>query len=296
MNKDKREIIIQNALRLFGEKGVALTTVDEIAKESGMTKPSLYKYFDSKETLLLESLSNLSEALDREVNKLYRNLELSPSELIVELIATYLKVVLNHNFHTLMFNMLTSLKNSGDEKIRQAWTDLEEKFYLWLEDSITERYGEEIGNHAMDIIFIAGSILLEYFRFIGPDIPDQQCRSLAVYVGQVIHILVKGFNTPEMQNISLFSAHSLEGNCQVKHAIWEARRLHGVFEELERLIRTDQLLTVTEKASYGEALKKIREESFESPQSNVVLEALVLYLEQAEPLREACAELRALMK
>lgn len=298
MNKDKREIIIQNALRLFGEKGVTLTTVDEIAKESGMTKPSLYKYFDSKETLLLESLSNLSEALDREVNKLYRNLELSPGERIVELIATYLRVVLNHNFHTLMFNMLPALKNSRDEKIRKAWTELEEKFYLWLEDCIADKYGEDIGKHAMDIIFIAGSILLEYFRLIGSDIPDQQCRNLAMYVGRIIHVLVEGFNTPEMQHVSLFDPSSLEkkGSCQVKNAIWEARRLHEVFEELEFNIRKNELLTDTEKANYGEALKKIREESFESSQNNVVLEALVLYLEKVESLRGPCAELRSLFK
>lgn len=297
MNKDKKEVILQNALRLFGEKGFALTTVDEIAKESGMTKPSLYKYFDSKETLLLESISNLSKSLDREVTKLYRNLELTPSERLVELMATYLKVVLNHNFQTLMFNMPT-LKNSGDEKIRKAWTDLEEQFYLWFEDCITDAYGKDIENHAMDIIFIAGSILLEYFRLIGSDLPDQQCRSLAIYVGHIIHILVEGFNTPEMRNVSLFDSSPLKkrGNCQVKNAIWEIRRLHEVFEELDSRISNNQILTDPEKASYSEALKKIREESFESSQNNVVLDALVLYLEQVESLREACTELRALMK
>lgn len=297
MNKDKKEIILQNALRLFGEKGVALTTVDEIAKESGMTKPSLYKYFDSKETLLLESISNLSESLDREVSKLYRNLELSPGERIVELMATYLKVVLNHNFQSLMFNMPT-LKNSGDEKIRKAWTDLEEKFYLWFEDCMTDKYGKNIEKHAMDIIFIAGSILLEYFRLIGSDLPDRQCRGLAVYVGQIIHVLVEGFNAPEMHNVTLFDS-CLVGrirNSNDKTAIRKARRLHEVFEDLEFTIRKSEQLTDVEKANYSEALKKIREESLESFQNNVVLEALLMYLEKAEPLREACTELRELLK
>ncbi|MMZ66194.1 Biofilm operon icaADBC HTH-type negative transcriptional regulator IcaR [compost metagenome] len=52
MIKDKPGIILENALRLFGEKGYESTTVDEIAKESGLSKPSFYKYFDSKENLL----------------------------------------------------------------------------------------------------------------------------------------------------------------------------------------------------------------------------------------------------
>ncbi|AZK45897.1 TetR/AcrR family transcriptional regulator [Paenibacillus lentus] len=297
MNKDKKEIILQNALRLFGEKGVALTTVDEIAKKSGMTKPTFYKYYDSKETLLLESISNLSESLDREVSKLYRNLELSPGERIIELMTTYLKVVLNHNFQILMFNMPT-LKNSGDEKIRKAWTNLEEKFYLWFEDCITDAYGKEIEKHAMDIIFIAGSILLEYFQLIGSDLPDQQCRSLAVYVGRIIHVLVEGFKTPNMHNVSLFDSCLVGGirKSNDKTAIRKARRLHEVFEELEFTIRKDEQLTDAEKANYSEALKKIREESLESSHINVVMEALMLYLEKSEPLRDACTELRELLK
>jgi len=48
----KREIL-RAAMKLFSERGLAATTIRDIAKESGYTNPALYKHFVSKEQLAL---------------------------------------------------------------------------------------------------------------------------------------------------------------------------------------------------------------------------------------------------
>jgi AcrR family transcriptional regulator len=48
----KREIL-RAAIKLFGQHGLAATTIRDIAKESGYTNPALYKHFVSKEALAL---------------------------------------------------------------------------------------------------------------------------------------------------------------------------------------------------------------------------------------------------
>ena len=48
----KREIL-RAALRLFSERGLAATTIRDIAAESGYTNPALYKHFAGKEELAL---------------------------------------------------------------------------------------------------------------------------------------------------------------------------------------------------------------------------------------------------
>jgi TetR/AcrR family transcriptional regulator, repressor of fatR-cypB operon len=48
----KREIL-RAAVKLFGERGLAATTIRDIAKESGYTNPALYKHFESKDALAL---------------------------------------------------------------------------------------------------------------------------------------------------------------------------------------------------------------------------------------------------
>src|SRR5678816_688962 len=48
----KREIM-SAALKLFSERGLAATSIRDIADESGYTNPALYKHFESKDELAL---------------------------------------------------------------------------------------------------------------------------------------------------------------------------------------------------------------------------------------------------
>ena len=48
----KREIL-RAALKLFSERGLAATTIRDIANESGYTNPALYKHFAGKDELAL---------------------------------------------------------------------------------------------------------------------------------------------------------------------------------------------------------------------------------------------------
>lgn len=63
---DIRERLLQAALRLFTQKGYAMTTVREIVAEAGVTKPVLYYYFENKEgvyRVLMQRLLTSMESL-----------------------------------------------------------------------------------------------------------------------------------------------------------------------------------------------------------------------------------------
>lgn len=49
--KNRRNDIIQAALRLFARKGIRATTIRDIAHETGLTEGALYRHFSSKEEL-----------------------------------------------------------------------------------------------------------------------------------------------------------------------------------------------------------------------------------------------------
>lgn len=73
----KRELIISAAKNLFYEKGVKDTSVDQIAKESGFTKKTVYNYFKSKDEIYYEVVKTafqklhtyLSDTLDMQSNR-----------------------------------------------------------------------------------------------------------------------------------------------------------------------------------------------------------------------------------
>src|ERR671930_505015 len=53
---ERRALIVEAAGRLFGERGYDATRLDEIAAAAGVTKPILYRHFDSKRDLYLSLL------------------------------------------------------------------------------------------------------------------------------------------------------------------------------------------------------------------------------------------------
>jgi AcrR family transcriptional regulator len=69
----RRELITDAAGRLFGERGYDGARLDEIAAAAGVTKPVLYRHFDSKRDLYLallarhrDDLPSFVEAIPRE--------------------------------------------------------------------------------------------------------------------------------------------------------------------------------------------------------------------------------------
>jgi len=48
---DREEQILEVACRIFGEKGYAGTSVADVARAAGISKPLIYAYFDSKDGL-----------------------------------------------------------------------------------------------------------------------------------------------------------------------------------------------------------------------------------------------------
>ncbi len=65
---ERREAILAGATRVFAEKGVSLATMEDIARESELSKGALYLYFKSKDELFLaigqDALRELSERFE----------------------------------------------------------------------------------------------------------------------------------------------------------------------------------------------------------------------------------------
>jgi AcrR family transcriptional regulator len=60
---ERRELVLDGAGRLFGERGYEGTRLDQIAAAAGVTKPIVYRHFDSKRDLYLALLDRHREDL-----------------------------------------------------------------------------------------------------------------------------------------------------------------------------------------------------------------------------------------
>ena len=101
---DKREHILIEAEKLFGDKGFDGTSVRDIAHNAGVNLAMISYYFGSKEKLL-ESLivfrAEYSYGILEELNK---DQSLSPWDKIDRLIDFYVEKVINNlRFHNIMY-------------------------------------------------------------------------------------------------------------------------------------------------------------------------------------------------
>lgn len=67
---NKNKVILQ-ALRCFIERGIDATTVAEIAEKAGLTERSVYRYFESKSDLVLETALLFWDETVKQANALY---------------------------------------------------------------------------------------------------------------------------------------------------------------------------------------------------------------------------------
>lgn len=60
---ERRGLIEQAAESLFAEQGYTATTIDDIVARAGVTKPMLYRYFESKQALVMTLLEHHRDEL-----------------------------------------------------------------------------------------------------------------------------------------------------------------------------------------------------------------------------------------
>jgi AcrR family transcriptional regulator len=60
---ERREQLLLAGRKIFAERGFQATTMDDIAKEAGFTKPVLYQYFESKADLYRQIVAETAQQL-----------------------------------------------------------------------------------------------------------------------------------------------------------------------------------------------------------------------------------------
>jgi AcrR family transcriptional regulator len=78
--------IIDAALAVFGESGFARAKLDDVARHAGVSKGTLYLYFDSKESLFREMVRARIVATLAEGEEFVRGYEGSARDLLIELV------------------------------------------------------------------------------------------------------------------------------------------------------------------------------------------------------------------
>lgn len=134
LRKRKQEAL-DVALRLLMERGYANLNMDELAEEVGISKPTLYQYFNSKDELVSQAVVRMFEKMEEQISGLS---ETSPVEQLEHILRSMLKARSEQRFfmapadiemmrsivqqHPYMKKHMQATRNKLDEIVRNAQT------------------------------------------------------------------------------------------------------------------------------------------------------------------------------
>jgi AcrR family transcriptional regulator len=70
--EDARDLLLRAAERCVERHGFHKTTIDDVAREAGVSRPSVYRYFEDRDDLLLAVMAERSGALIQRAHKFIR--------------------------------------------------------------------------------------------------------------------------------------------------------------------------------------------------------------------------------
>lgn len=92
---DKRERILEAALKVFAERGFYNAKVSQVAREAGVADGTIYLYFDNKDNLLIELFEDRMDYIIRRLNEELEREERSPLEQLRRLIRLHIDLALH---------------------------------------------------------------------------------------------------------------------------------------------------------------------------------------------------------
>ena len=137
----KKQLMVDAAVKIFHEKGYHAATLDDVARELGVTKAALYHYVSSKQNLLSVVYIQALESFFAEAYKIAAS-DLAPPEKMRVLIRHHLKhvVIDNLSLFAVFFSEENQLPEPDFQTIRKEKQKYTRVFEEIIEAGIKENY------------------------------------------------------------------------------------------------------------------------------------------------------------
>jgi TetR/AcrR family fatty acid metabolism transcriptional regulator len=185
-SKDKRERIIDAAIKLFARLGYHQTKLDEVAKQAEIAKGTLYLYFKSKEDLFIKCLLDGYEKSRQRAAQIIASRK-SIKERLLELLELQ-EEIFRHNgplIQQFIQSGVTIASSEGaPKKILEMMKDKVELFAEFFREGIENgEFSDRLTPVQMSLIFHQiFDLNLKFQMFHAPTVSPQKCCEMLSYM------------------------------------------------------------------------------------------------------------------
>lgn len=291
MDNQKNQIL-QTAMKFFSDKGYYSTSMQYIAKECGISKGSLYKFFPSKEDLFIEVFEHYQNMMFEKATNTDLDKNLTNKERLEQQITIQMEDSIEKK--DLIMLRLKEMPYQESEKIQSLSLRTKVKMFNLQKEFLLTAYEDKIKTHIWDAVIIFQGILKEYLFLIVNENKTIYIPKLSKSIVNRMDAIVDSFQSEEpvltQSMMTEYNKLKMESSPKTKEEI-----LSEVFSELSKEIhdmkRSDDFKK--EVLSTQNLLEK--ELSSKEPRG-FLIHALLSYLEKVSELRGYAHHIEKLIK
>jgi AcrR family transcriptional regulator len=184
---DKKDRILEYALKKFTGSGYSSTTMEEIARGCGFGKATIYKYFDSKQTLLMESIVFFSGHMKLYIDAVLADDAIPPAEKLGEFIKPLIGTL-----SRVSAAMLDDMRRNAPK----AYSLLDTKRHELIFENISKiiKNGKKSGafRDDVDAELVAHIVIGAVSHMADPDVMATLNYTPAQILGAIVSVIING--------------------------------------------------------------------------------------------------------
>lgn len=287
---DKKRQILYSAMKFFSDKGYYLTSVQEIAKDCGISKGSLYKYFQSKEELYIEVFEFFQNKMFEKVMNIQFEDSLTKKEQLEQQIYVEMEDFFEKKDFIIM--QFKELPHQENEQLMPLFHRTRVRMMNWRRQTLSNAYGEQIDKYIWDLAVIFQGILKEFLLLMLNEDKYVSLKDLSKSIVKRMDAIVESYGEEEE---SLLTDSDMSEYQSSKNDSNHEEKQHLIIDKMEAYIATINTNGWYQK-ELTSTLALLTEELNKKDSKLFLIHALLAYLEKESGLKGYVFQLEKLIE
>jgi AcrR family transcriptional regulator len=288
-----KQRIMESAMRFFSERGYVSTSMQDIANDCGIAKGSLYKFFASKEDLLIEVYELRVQDMYEQAETIQADKTLSPRDRFIRETLHQLQYFTDLKFSVEEYQ---DLPMQEDGKFIPFCHRLRARQLNYYKDCLLSAYGQQLEPYIWDLVAVYLGIMKEYTKC--PNFMNQplSLENAAIFIVDRMDDMAVGVLKTKCPQILQYSVileyiqSGLQGT-----SVPAAKQKKDMFETLISSVQ-ELAVSITRKAELVEAVQLLQEEAEKEQPKRSLIRVLLEHLQSQHELKNMVGQLDKLLR
>lgn len=159
--EEKKKHVLSCGVRLFARKGYHKTSIEEIAKEAGISKGAFYLYFSSKESFVVAAFTMFQTEINEQIEQVQLE-PLAPRESLSKQMTYIISHLYTYKDFLLMY--IQEDISIGEETLELV-QQMKQSNVQWLYEQLHNVYGKNVEKIIYDVIVMFEGMFAGYMRW-----------------------------------------------------------------------------------------------------------------------------------